>query len=447
MLRILNEPTAAALAYGFGKTVNGKVAVLDLGGGTFDVSVLEISDGVFDVVATGGDTYLGGEDFDHRVLEWLVMGFAKEHGVDLRKDRMALQRLKDAAEKAKIELSGTKETQVNLPFIFSPPGGGQALHLNTVLTRQKLEDLTRDLCERVQQISERVLIESKVRPADLKEVILVGGMTRMPRIVELVKAYFRKEPCKGVHPDEVVALGAAIQAESLTTPESEVLLLDVTPQSLGLAIAGGFCRPLIPKNTTVPTSTSEVFNTSRDNQTTVKIMVLQGESEVAYENELLGEFVLTGLRQAPRGQVEIEVTFEINSEGIVSVLAKDKETGKRQTLTVTASGGLTEQELKAIMDEQRDYLLEARASDELKQKRRQLEASVVQLEELLPKVRATLGPTSSGGDPLKRAEADLAAARLATKSEQLGEIVEWIDRLTDTAGRLYSVLERKAGSR
>jgi molecular chaperone DnaK len=398
---------------------------------------------VFDVVGTGGDTYLGGEDFDHRIVEWLVMNFAKEHGFDLRKDRMALQRLKDAAEKAKIELSSTKEAQINLPFISSPPGGGQAMHLQAVLTRAKLEELTDDLAKRVQQIAEKVLAEAKVRPADLKEVILVGGMTRMPRIVELVKAYFRREPCKGVHPDEVVALGAAIQAQALTTPESSVLLLDVTPQSLGVAIAGGYCRKLIPRNTTVPTSVSELFNTSRDNQTTVKIMVLQGESEIAYENELLGEFVLTGLREAARGKVEIEVTFEINSEGIVSVLAKDKETGKRQTLTVTASGGLTEQELKRIMDEQRDYLLEARVGEELKAKRAELEVAVQQLQQLLPKVRAHLGPTSSGVDPLRKPESDLATAQSVLKSDSLADVVDWIERLGHTAGTLYSVLQRK----
>ncbi|MGQ0503823.1 MAG: molecular chaperone DnaK, partial [Myxococcaceae bacterium] len=329
ILRILNEPTAAALAYGFGKNVSGKLAVFDLGGGTFDVSVLEVGNNVFDVIATGGDSYLGGEDFDNRIIEWLVFGFAKEHGVDLRKDRMALQRLKDAAEKAKIELSSVKESQVNLPFICTPPGGGAALHLQRALTREKLEELTGDLCERTLTLCEQVLGEAGVKASDLKEVILVGGMTRMPRVVESVKKFFKREPCKGVHPDEVVALGAAVQAYALTSDGEEreqVLLLDVTPQSLGVAIAGGYVRKLIPKNTTVPTSMTEIFNTSKENQTTVKIMVLQGERELAHENELLGEFILTGLRQAPRGDVEIEVTFEINSEGIVSVAARDKET-------------------------------------------------------------------------------------------------------------------------
>ncbi|HYX93266.1 MAG TPA: Hsp70 family protein, partial [Myxococcaceae bacterium] len=272
VLRIINEPTAAALAYGFGKNVLGKVAVFDLGGGTFDVSVLEVGNDVFDVIATGGDTYLGGEDFDQRIIDWLVVGFAKEHGIDLRKDRMALQRLKDAAERAKIELSSVKEAEINLPFISTPPGGGTALHLQQVVTRDKLEDLTRDLADRTLKICEQVLAEAKVKPSELKEIILVGGMTRMPRIVDVVRSYFKREPCKGVHPEEVVALGACIQANSLVADEGEVLLLDVTPQSLGVAIAGGYVRRLIPKNTTVPTSVSEAFNTSKDHQTTVKIM-------------------------------------------------------------------------------------------------------------------------------------------------------------------------------
>jgi molecular chaperone DnaK len=355
VLRIVNEPTAAALAYGFGKMVTGKIAVFDLGGGTLDVSVMEVGNGVFDVVATGGDTFLGGEDFDNRVIEWLVFGFAKEHGIDLRKDRMALQRLKDAAEKAKVELSSLRETQVNLPFISTPPGGGAALHLQAILTREKLEELTGDLVDRSITIADEVLRDSGVRVADLKEIILVGGMTRMPRVADAVKKHFKRDPCKGVHPEEVVALGAAIQASSLVQQVGDILLLDVTPQSLGVAIAGGYVRHLIPRNTTVPTSVTELFHTSKDYQTTVKIIVLQGEKELAHENEMLGEFTLTGLRQAPRGEVEIEVTFDINAEGILSVSARDKETGQRQSIRVTATGGLTPEELDRILTEQRDH--------------------------------------------------------------------------------------------
>ncbi|WP_164017021.1 molecular chaperone DnaK [Pyxidicoccus trucidator] len=422
VLRIINEPTAAALAYGFGRTVNGRVAVLDLGGGTFDVSVLEINQGVFDVVGTGGDTYLGGEDWDNRIIEWLVFGFAKEHGIDLRKDRMALQRLKDAAEKAKVELSSVREAQLNLPFISTPPGGGAALHLQAALTRDKLDDLTSDLAERVVGITTEVLGEAGVRPSELKEVILVGGMSRMPKIVEAVRGYFRREPCKGVHPEEVVALGAAIQAHALVAQEGELLLLDVTPQSLGVAIAGGFVRRIIPKNTTVPTSATEVFATSKDFQRTVKIMVLQGEHEAAHQNELLGEFVLTGLREALKGQVEIEVTFDINAEGIVSVSARDRDTGGRQSITVTASSGLTEEELKRIMDEQRGYLLAARISDELKTKRMELDSLARDVVDALTRARLLPGGGGLGPDVVPRAEQALEHARRVRDGEDVAAL-------------------------
>ncbi|MBK7858640.1 MAG: molecular chaperone DnaK [Archangiaceae bacterium] len=442
VLRIVNEPTAAALAYGFGKTVNGKITVFDLGGGTFDVSVLEVGNGVFDVIATGGDTYLGGEDFDNRIIEWLVMGFAKEHGVDLRKDRMALQRLKDAAEKAKIELSTVKETQINLPFICTPPGGGAALHLQKALTREKLEELVNDLVDRCITHCDLVLGEAKVKQNDLKEMILVGGMTRMPRVVEAVKKYFKRDPCKGVHPDEVVALGAAVQADALTSEESQVLLLDVTPQSLGVAIAGGYVRRLIPKNTTVPTSVTELFNTSKDEQTTVKIMVLQGEAELAHQNELLGEFILTGLRKAKRGEVEIEVTFEINSEGIVSVAARDKETGQKQSITVTASGGLTEAELQRILEEQGDYMLEARVSDELKNKRNELDAVMKEVSEMLPRVQKVTEGSEFGVDAIAKAVKGLESARRAREQGNLASVTEAVDTLNRTLNLFRGVIQR-----
>jgi molecular chaperone DnaK len=446
VLRIVNEPTAAALTYGFQRTVNGRVAVLDLGGGTFDVSVLEINQGVFDVVATGGDSYLGGEDWDNRIIEWLVFGFAKEHGIDLRKDRMALQRLKDAAEKAKVELSSVREAQINLPFISTPPGGGAALHLQATLTRDKLDDLTGDLAERVVAITTEVLGEAGVKPAELKEVILVGGMSRMPKIVETVRGYFRREPCKGVHPDEVVALGAAIQAHALAGGhEGELLLLDVTPQSLGVAIAGGFVRRVIPKNTTVPTSATEVFATSKDFQRTVKIMVLQGEHEVAHKNELLGEFTLTGLREALKGLVEIEVTFEINAEGIVSVSAKDKETGQRQSITVTASSGLTEEELLRIMDEQRSYLMAARQSEELKTKRMELDSLARDLVDALTRARLLPGGGGLAPEAVSRAEQALDHARMVRDGEDVAALGRACAMLTGCLSQLRGGAPSGAG--
>jgi len=442
VLRIINEPTAAALAYGFARSVNGKIAVFDLGGGTLDVSILEVSKGVFEVVATGGDTYLGGEDFDNRVIEWLVMQFAKEHGVDLRKDRMALQRLKDAAERAKMELSTLQETAINLPFLYTPSGGTSALHLQATLSRSRLEELTRDLAERTVQIADEVLREAKVRPPELKEIILVGGMTRMPIVQELVRKHFHKEPSKGVHPEEVVALGAAIQADALLRPDSQVLLLDVTPQSLGVAIAGGYTRRLIPRNTTVPTAVTETFHTSRDGQTTVKIMVLQGESDIAHQNELLGEFILSGLRLAPRGEVEIDVTFDINSEGIVSVSARDRETGLQQSITVTASGGLTDTELKDILAEQGDFLIEARASSEVVLKRTALENVAREVEALVPQVRQLTGSSEFGREALRKAEGVLAAGRAAMKSEDLILLADTVDQLEKTRTLFVGVLER-----
>src|SRR5262244_3400337 len=360
VIRIINEPTASALAYGFGRNIERKVAVYDLGGGTFDISVLEIGNGVFEVISTAGDTFLGGEDFDRRIIDWLVFGFQKEHKVDLRKDKMALQRLKDVAEKAKCELSSIKETEINLPFIIST-GRNDALHLQTMLTRDKLEELTTDLIDRTIEICARTLEDAEIQKAQIEDVILVGGMTR---VQAAVAEFFGLEPCKGVHPDEVVALGAAIQGAALSDEKSDILLLDVTPHSLGIMIVGGYFHRLIEQNTTVPTSESHVFTTVKDNQTSVKILVLQGESDRAEENELLGEFILTGLRRAVKGEVEVEVNFEISADGIVSVSAKDLETGLQQSIMVTATSGLTEDEIRRMVEANKDYMLEVRSGEE-----------------------------------------------------------------------------------
>ncbi len=382
IIRIINEPTAAALAYGFGKDLDATVAIYDLGGGTFDISILDIHEGVFDVLSTAGDTFLGGEDFDARIIEHLAFEFAREHRVDLRNDQMALQRLRDAAEKAKIELSSMDETEISLPFIHSMDNG-EALHLQTTLSREKFEELVIDLVQRTIKICQATLQESGLEVEDIDDVILVGGMTRMPRIQQDVADYFGKPPSKQVHPDEAVALGAAVQGDALVEGRGDVLLLDVTPHSLGLMVHGGGFEVLIEANSTIPTSHSHIFTTVRDGQTSVKIVVLQGESERAEQNELLGEFVLSGLRHAPAGEVEIEVTFEISADGIVSVHATDMETGKKQSITVTATSGLTEDEIEAMISENEDYLVELKRSEELESQRDRIRKSIREVEKLL----------------------------------------------------------------
>ena len=357
VLRIINEPTAAALAYGMiKKKKEEKIAVYDLGGGTFDISILELGVGVFEVISTAGDTYLGGEDFDVRIIDYLIEGFTETTGIDLRKDKMALQRLADAAEKAKCELSSAKETQISLPFIASDAQGPK--HLDLRLTREKLAELTRDIVERTIEICEQTIQQAKLSKEDIDEVVLVGGQTRNPQVQEMVRNFFGKQPHKGVHPDEIVAIGAAVQALALTEEKTELLLLDVTPLSLGIATHGGYFTPLIERNTTVPVCKSHIFTTAKDNQTTVKIRVLQGENERAEDNELLGEFMLSGIRQAKKGEPEVEVSFDINADGIVNVSAKDLETNKEQSITVTASSGLTEEEVRQMAEEAQMYELE-----------------------------------------------------------------------------------------
>ncbi len=427
VLRIINEPTSAALAYGFGKQVEKKVVVFDLGGGTFDISILDIGKSVYDVVAVGGDTYLGGEDFDRRVMDWLTFMFAKENaGVDLRQDKMALQRLKDAAEKAKCELSAVASAAIHLPFLVSGGEGKGALHLDKQLTREQLEDLTKDLVERCIQVTDRTMKDAGVRPSQVGEVILVGGMTRMPRVQQAVKEFFGREPCRGVHPDEVVALGAAIQAHALTEPGAkadEVLLLDVTPQNLGILVVGGYFQTVIPKNTTVPTSQTHLFTTVQDNQTSVRIAVLQGDSERAIDNELLGEFILDGIRAARRGEVSIDVTFEISADGIVGVSARDVDTGQQQSITVTATSGLTEDELRRILDERLDDRLEKKAtSGEFEERRDRAQGIVREIEGLVPAVHEALERTKFGKDAVQKSEGVLARVRAAIEVQDLAAL-------------------------
>ncbi|MDC0719617.1 molecular chaperone DnaK [Nannocystis bainbridge] len=430
VIRIINEPTAAALAYGFGKNLERKVAVYDLGGGTFDVSILAIGHGVFEVISTAGDTFLGGENFDLRVMQYLIETFEEDTGVNLREDRMAMQRLKDAAEKARCDLSSAREVIVDLPFLHTSPSG-KVFHLQEPLTQQQIEDLTEDLVDQTIKICERTLASAGVDRKQLDDVVLVGGMTRMPLVQRRVAEFFAIEPCKGVNPDEVVALGAAIQAAALVDEQHDLLLLDVTPHSLGIMIVGGYFHRLIEQNTTIPTRAGHVFTTVRDNQTSVKILVLQGESEKAAENELLGEFILSGLRRAPRGQVEVEVTFSISVDGIVSVAAKDLETGREQCITVTATSGLTEDELKELVKQSQAYMIELRASEELERRRQQCEKLIDSIRELLPQVQDAMSGTRFGRDAIAKAEAVVrrAEGELArADARALGDTLESLDR-------------------
>lgn len=432
VIRIINEPTAAALSYGFGRNIEKTVAVYDFGGGTFDISILEIgAHGVFKVIATAGDTFLGGEDIDARIIDWLVSGFKEEHGIDLRQDRMALQRLKDAAEKAKCELSSVRETEVNLPFIISS-GRNEALHLQRTLGRQTLEELADDLIERTIDICKQTLEDAKLGKDEIEEVVLVGGMTRMPKIQQCVQSFFEREPNKGVHPDEVVALGAAIQGAALVDDKQEMVLLDVTPHALGIMTFGSYFEELIPQNTTVPTHRTKIFTTSRDHQTAVKILVMQGESQRAEENELLGEFILTGLRRAPKGQVEIEVTFEINADGIVSVRAKDLETSLEQSIQVTATSGLTKDEIKTMMENAKDDLVDRRTSQEFEAARQEASKLIAEIEKLFPQVQQIVASSDFGRDAIEKAKAIVDKARAAIERKDAAAVKEQIEGLTRT---------------
>jgi molecular chaperone DnaK len=442
VIRIINEPTAASLAYGFGKNVDKTVAVYDLGGGTFDVSILEIgSHGVFKVIATTGDTFLGGEDFDARIIDWLVQGFQDEHGIDLRQDRMALQRLRDAAEKAKCELSSVRETEINLPFIIST-GRNEALHLQRTLGRETLERLTEDLVERTVSICREALQDANLDTDEIDDVILVGGMTRMPAVQKAVAGFFKREPNRSVHPDEVVALGAAIQGAALLDDKREMILLDVTPHALGIMTFGSYFEELIPQNTTVPTSRTKVFTTSRDNQTAVKILVMQGESKKADDNELLGEFILTGLRRAPKGHVEIEVTFEINTDGIVSVHAKDLETGQAQSIQVTASSGLTQDEISHMIESAKDYMVERRTDEQFEQAKQEAETLIAEIERMFPEVERIVASSDFGRDAISKARSVLEKSRDAIKKKETQAVREQVEGLARTQRMFKGVVSR-----
>ncbi len=374
VLRIINEPTAAALAYGLEKKGSGTIVVYDLGGGTFDISVLEIGDGVFEVKSTNGDTFLGGEDFDARIIDYLADEFKKEQGIDLRKDKLALQRLKEAAEKAKIELSSTTQTEVNLPFITADQSGPK--HLNVKMTRSKLEALVDDLVQRTIEPCKAALKDAGLKASEIDEVILVGGMTRMPKVFDAVKQFFGREPHRGVNPDEVVAIGAAIQGGVLKGEVKDVLLLDVTPLSLGIETLGGVFTRLIDRNTTVPTKKSQVFSTAEDNQTAVTIRVFQGEREMAADNKMLGQFDLVGIPPAPRGVPQVEVTFDIDANGIVSVMAKDKATGKEQQIRIQASGGLSDADIQKMVKDAEAHAAEDKKRRELVDVRNQADGLI-----------------------------------------------------------------------
>jgi molecular chaperone DnaK len=439
VLRIINEPTAASLAYGLDKKKDERIVVYDLGGGTFDVSVLEIGDGVFEVKSTNGDTYLGGDDFDQRVMDWLVDEFKKDQGIDLRKDRMALQRLKEAAERAKIELSSSQDTEINLPFVTADASGPK--HMVVKLTRAKLEQMVDDLIQRTIDPCKKALSDAGVTARDINEIVLVGGMTRMPKVIQAVKDFFGKEPHRGVNPDEVVAIGAAIQGGVLKGDVKDVLLLDVTPLSLGIETLGGVFTKLIERNTTVPTKKSQVFSTAADNQTAVTIRVFQGEREMANDNKLLGQFDLVGIPPAPRGMPQVEVTFDIDANGIVHVSAKDLATQKEQSIKITASSGLSKEEVEKLVKN-------AQAHTEEDKKRRKTAEAKNQADTLIYQTEKNLsehGDKIAAEDKVKIEEA-VAALKKAMEGTDPEAIESATQTLTTASHKLAEEMYKKASA-
>ncbi|MEA3335186.1 MAG: molecular chaperone DnaK [Chloroflexota bacterium] len=437
VLRIINEPTASALAYGLDKDVEKRIAVYDLGGGTFDISILDVGEGVFEVKSTNGDTFLGGDDFDQRIIEWIADEFKKEQGIDLRQDRMALQRLKEAAEKAKIELSTVMQTEINLPFITADASGPK--HLQMTLTRAKLEQLTADLVERSIVTVQKAMDDAGLTPSDIEEVILVGGQTRMPAVQEAVKQYFGRELHKGVNPDEVVGIGAAIQAGVLGGDVKDVLLLDVTPLTLGIETLGGVATPLIERNTTIPTKKSQIFSTAAGNQTSVEIKVVQGERPMAADNKLLGNFILDGIPPAPRGIPQIEVTFDIDADGILAVSALDKATGREQSIRITASSGLSQGEIDRMVKEAEAHKAEDQRRQDEVEARNTADTAIFQVEKFLSDT-----PNLPDGTK-EQLEGKIAAVRSALQGSDTARIRSTSDELMEAWQQVGAQMYQQPG--